>query len=264
MRRSRFSFPPASRTLFWLLVAAAAAVMLLFNCLTPFVADDFTFAFSYRTGERLTGLWDVLQSQTWHYMTWSGRFLIKSLDQWFTIQPKLLFNVCNTLVYVGLALMVYLAAKGRRAPADPQLLLFIFLSFWMVSPVFGQTNLWMCGSFNYLWASFFCLAAGLPFVLQLHSPLRRRPWLAPACFVAGLVGGWSSENTSAGLLVLMVLVNLLCSIFSVIPAIGWIFTLIGGLAGFALLCVGILCFAQLMTNGRVIELPYVGGFRLLP
>ena len=152
MRRSRFSFPPASRTLFWLLVAAAAAVMLLFNCLTPFVADDVTFAFSYRTGERLTGLWDVLQSQTWHYMTWSGRFLIKSLDQWFTIQPKLLFNVCNTLVYVGLALVVYLAAKGRRAPAEPQLLLFIFLSFWMVSPVFGQTNLWMCGSFNYLYS----------------------------------------------------------------------------------------------------------------
>ena len=71
-------------------------------------------------------------------------------------------------------------------------------------------------------------------------------------------------NQGLILLVLMVLVNLLCSIFSVIPAIGWIFTLIGGLAGFALLCVGILCFAQLMTNGRVIELPYVGGFRLLP
>ena len=71
-------------------------------------------------------------------------------------------------------------------------------------------------------------------------------------------------NQGLILLVLTVLVNLLCSIFSVIPAIGWIFTLIGGLIGFALLCVGVLCFAQLMTNGRVIELPYVGGFRLLP
>ena len=27
---------------------------------------------------------------------------------------------------------------------------------------------------------------------------------------------------------------------------------------------GLLCFIQLMTNGRVIELPYVGGVRLLP
>ena len=33
---------------------------------------------------------------------------------------------------------------------------------------------------------------------------------------------------------------------------------------FALFCIGILCFAQMMTNDRVVELPYVGGFRLLP
>ncbi len=71
-------------------------------------------------------------------------------------------------------------------------------------------------------------------------------------------------NQGLILLVLMVLVSLLASILSIIPAIGWIFTLLGGLAGFALLCAGILCLVQLMTNGRVIELPYVGGFRLLP
>lgn len=218
-----------------LLVAAAAAVMLLFNCLTPFVADDFTFAFSYRTGQRLTGLWDVLQSQTYHYFTWSGRFLIKTLDQWFTIQPKPLFNLCNTAIYIGLALLVYLAAKGRRASRDPQLLLFIFLSFWMVSPVFGQTNLWMCGSFNYLWASFFCVAAALPFALQLHSPLGRRPWLPVVCFFVGLVGGWSSENTSAGLLVLMVLA-LGWELVQNRKAPLWMFTgFAGALLGFGLL-----------------------------
>ena len=235
MRRSRFSFLLSNRVLFRLLMAVAAAVMLVFNCLTPLVADDFTFAFSYRTGERLTGLWDVLQSQTWHYMTWSGRFLIKSLDQWFTIQPKLLFNVCNTLVYLGLVFMVYLAAKGRRTPADPQLLLFLFLSFWMVSPVFGQTNLWMCGSFNYLWASFFCMAAGLPFALQLHCPLHSCRWLPFACFFVGLVGGWSSENTSAGLLVLMVLATG-WQLVRERKAPLWMLTgLAGGLLGFALL-----------------------------
>ena len=235
MRRSRFSFLLSNRVLFRLLMAVAAAVMLVFNGLTPLVADDFTFAFSYRTGERLTGLWDVLQSQTWHYMTWSGRFLIKSLDQWFTIQPKLLFNVCNTLVYLGLVFMVYLAAKGRRTPADPQLLLFLFLSFWMVSPVFGQTNLWMCGSFNYLWASFFCMAAGLPFALQLHCPLHSCRWLPFACFFVSLVGGWSSENTSAGLLVLMVLATG-WQLVRERKAPLWMLTgLAGGLLGFALL-----------------------------
>ena len=188
--------------LFWGIVTVVGAVMLLFNCRpTPFVADDFTFAFSFSTGQPLTGIADVLQSQVHHYLHWSGRFIIKALDQWFTVHPKLLFNLCNTLIYLGLALMVYLGAKGRKAKKDPLLLLLIFFSFWMVAPVFGQTNLWMCGSFNYLWASFFCFAAALPYLVYLHAPFSRR-WLPIAAFFLGLVGGWSSANTSAGLLVL--------------------------------------------------------------
>ena len=71
-------------------------------------------------------------------------------------------------------------------------------------------------------------------------------------------------NQGLILLVLIVLVLILFNIFGIIPYIGWIFRLIGGLVAFALFCVGILCFAQVMTNDRVIELPYVGFFRLLP
>lgn len=71
-------------------------------------------------------------------------------------------------------------------------------------------------------------------------------------------------NQGLILLVLMVLVSVLGRILSVIPFIGWLFTLASGLAGFALLCVGLLCFAQMMTNKNVVELPFVGGFRLLP
>ena len=230
-KRERFS----PTHLFWLLVGAAAAVMFVFNCLTPFVADDFTFAFSYRTGERLTGIVDVLQSQLYHYFTWSGRFIIKTLDQWFTTKPKLLFNLCNTLVYVGLALLVYLAAKGRRAKKDPRLLLLIFLSFWMVAPVYGQTNLWMCGSFNYLWASFFCFSAAMPYLLYLHAPFASRRWMPAVSLLLGLVGGWSSENTSAGLLVLMVL-SLGWMLFADKKIPAWAVTgFVGALAGFALL-----------------------------
>lgn len=71
-------------------------------------------------------------------------------------------------------------------------------------------------------------------------------------------------NQGLILLVLMVLVSILGRILSIIPFIGWLFTLASGLVGFALLCVGILCFAQLMTNSNAVELPFVGGFRLLP
>lgn len=71
-------------------------------------------------------------------------------------------------------------------------------------------------------------------------------------------------NQGLILLVLIVLVSILFNIFTVIPLIGWLFQLLGGLVSFALFCVGVLCFIQMMTNDRIIELPYVGGFKLLP
>lgn len=71
-------------------------------------------------------------------------------------------------------------------------------------------------------------------------------------------------NQGLILLVLMVLVSLLGSALGVIPLLGWIFRLAGRLAALALFIIGILCYMQLITNDRVVQLPYVGDFRLLP
>ena len=71
-------------------------------------------------------------------------------------------------------------------------------------------------------------------------------------------------NQGLILTVLSVLVNVLAGILEAIPFIGWLFSLLGGLVSFALFCVGILCFAQMMTHDKVVELPFVGQFRLLP
>lgn len=221
------------------LAAAMAAVvflaMLALNCLTPYVADDYTFSFSYATGERLTGLWSVLESQWYHYFHWSGRFIIKCLAQGFTILPKAVFNLLNAAVYAGLGLVLHRLALGQRRRFDPAVLALIYLSLWMVSPVFGQTNLWMCGSVNYLWATFFCMTALVPYALHLRQCLAPRRWLAPVCLFAGLVAGWASENTSAGLLVALVLcVGFFLWRDKKAPLWAWL-GLLGALAGFALL-----------------------------
>lgn len=209
--------------------------LLALNCLTPYVADDYTFSFSYATGQRLTGLFSVLESQWHHYFHWSGRFIIKCLAQGFTLLPKGVFNVLNAAVYTGLGLVLHRLALGQRRRYDPAVLALVYLSLWMVSPVFGQTNLWMCGSVNYLWATFFCGAALLPYGLYLRRPFAARRWLAPACLAAGLVAGWASENTSAGLLVALVLsLGFFLWRDKKAPLWAWL-GLLGALAGFALL-----------------------------
>lgn len=224
-----------STRLFWLLAGFIFCVMLVFNILTPYIADDYTFSFSYATGERLTGLVDTFQSQIYHYQTWSGRFLIKFLAQWFTIPPKMLFNVLNAAVYTGLGLLFCRMAGGRDHWKSPMMLLFVHLCLWQFSPVFGQTNLWMCGSFNYLWATFFCTLALLPFLLFSNGEALNRPILPVLTLIAGLVGGWSSENTSAGLLVALVLCIAL-ALWEHHKAPIWMWTgLAGALCGFALL-----------------------------
>lgn len=217
------------------MAAAVFLVMLALNLLTPYVADDYTFAFSYATGERLGSLWDVLVSQWHHYFHWSGRFLIKCLAQGFTLLPKAVFDLLNAAVYAGLGLVLHRLAVGQKGRFAPAVLALIYLSLWMVSPVFGQTNLWMCGSVNYLWATFFCMGALVPYGLHLHRPLAAGRWLAPACLLAGLAAGGASENTSAGLLVALVLsLGFFLWRDRKAPAWAWL-GLAGALAGFALL-----------------------------
>ena len=68
-----------------------------------------------------------------------------------------------------------------------------------------------------------------------------------------------------GLLIMVVhiLVSILFSILGASPLLGWLFALAGRLVSLAILVIALLCMAQLMTNERAIELPYIGGFRII-
>ena len=63
---------------------------------------------------------------------------------------------------------------------------------------------------------------------------------------------------------LLTVCSLLCGILAGIPLLGWIFRIISGLACLGLFIVGLLCYIQMMTSKRVVQLPYIGGFRLIP
>ena len=71
-------------------------------------------------------------------------------------------------------------------------------------------------------------------------------------------------NQGLLLLIVIVLVRLLFEVFSMIPWIGWLFSVVGGVLALAGVLVGLFCVVQLTTFSRVTELPYIGAFRLLP
>ena len=70
-------------------------------------------------------------------------------------------------------------------------------------------------------------------------------------------------NQGLLLWIVSILAGILFAILGSLPLIGGLLKLIGKLFQFALLLMGVLCLIQLTTNDRVIELPYIGKFRIL-
>ena len=221
---------PSSRTVRCGLLLFVFAVMLVLNHFTPYLADDFTFSYSFADRDVLSSPFILLRSLYYHYMEWSGRVVVKFFAQLFTIPPKWVFDVCNAAMFALLGWV--LCRLGNVQQKQSALSLgFAFLSLWLVSPVFGQTNLWMCGSCNNLWSTVGCMAFLLPWrTLFAKTPAH---YNAPLLFMGGVFAGWLYENTSAGMLAAMAL----CLVWQLLrkrPLPRW------ALAAFAGSCIGYL------------------------
>ncbi len=192
------------RAIFLLLLIWIAGIMLLLNRHTPLMMDDYDYSFSWSTGERITGLTDVIASQAAHYRIWGGRSLVHALAQGFLAMDKGVFNVANTLMYLLLLLELYALARPKgRSWCWPLLLVAHGVLFTGV-PFFGTVFLWLTGSCNYLWGTVLALTP----LLVLRSAdeggfFARYGVVAwPVCFAAG----WTNENTACGVLALVGLI----------------------------------------------------------
>jgi hypothetical protein len=82
--------------------------------------------------------------------------------------------------------------------------MFINILLWLLLSVWGQTLLWLTGSFNYLWTSTLILIFLVPFRKKvenvLHSPhiIISLLWIIP-----GVLAGWSMENSASGVFILL-------------------------------------------------------------
>ena len=194
------------RAIFLLLLALIGCVMLLLNAHTPLMMDDYDYSFSWSTGERVSGLVDVIASQAVHYRLWGGRSVVHTLAQLFLSMDKRVFDVANTLMYLLLLLEMYALARPRGRRWCWPLLLVAHSALFCGVPFFGTVFLWLTGACNYLWGTTLALTP----LLILRSSLEegffshgKRFFLAlPVCFFAG----WTNENTACGVLALMLVI----------------------------------------------------------
>jgi hypothetical protein len=194
----------AKRLQFGLVIVAVFALSLVLNAATPLIADDYTFAYIFRTPFRVQSLADIAQSQRVFYMTWSGRVVGGFFEQLAVLVGKPTFNVVNSLMMVALVLLVYFNANGLRR-IRVSLLAGIPIMLWFALPSFGQSVLFAAGATNYLWTSAIVLAALLPFRLHAERPgvIGDSIWLAAAFVPLALLAGLSNENMGPATVLLM-------------------------------------------------------------
>ncbi|MDY5875136.1 MAG: DUF6056 family protein [Bacilli bacterium] len=175
--------------------------MLILNFLTPLLADDYSYGLNL-DGKRISSVIDIFNYQIWHYFNWGGRTIAHTFAQTFLIFPKVIFNVLNSIIYTILIYLIYLHGKLNRKNKDnPYMLLLIHFILWFMIPVFGQSFIWLIGSCNYLWTTVIIL-----YFLWLYrkNSISEKWYNLLLMFILGLLAGWTNENTSGGLIIILI------------------------------------------------------------
>ncbi|MCD8063186.1 DUF6056 family protein [Akkermansia sp.] len=196
--------PRTSRVWFWALVAAALLYVALLSWWSPFTSDTYHHAL---TGmEHRFSLSLVWERCVASYMNWNPRigeylaFAVATAGKW-------LFILLNPFVQVGLALMMFYLASGRRVDprSCPDVRLFglgLLLLFTCTARP-GVTIYWLSGATNYswgaaVWLGFLCLYRGLLENGEKGKPAKKGFGQWAAVLVLGFLAGMTNENNIPG------------------------------------------------------------------
>ena len=231
-----------------------AGAFFALNLLTCLYADDFSYTYTFAVKEnkyRISNLYELYLSQRNHYQVMNGRTVVHTLAQLFLMWGKPLFNVLNTLAFLGLGVLIYHHGCGSRTDFRPGAFFAVFFLLWVVTPAFGESFLWLVGACNYLFGILIILLCLLPVTRGFRDGFLPKPaWKTAGFFLLSLLAGWTNENNAVALVVvfLLTILTLLLQKKSV-PL--WLWTgLVGSVIG---------CLLLLLSPGEATRLANSGG-----
>lgn len=153
--------------------------------------DDLWYATNLKTDSPLQGLWDIMESQVWHFLNWGGRCVTHGVLQMTLMSGELAADMLNVAATLLLGWMVCLTA-GWRKPFS-----FLCASCLIVAlnANVKMSMFWQAGCVNYVYSSVWILAFLWPYLRQVEEPEGSflplvDMWILPL----GLMAGWSNEN----------------------------------------------------------------------
>ena len=158
--------------------------------LIPFINDDLWYATNLTTGEPVTGIMDIFQSQNWHYFNWGGRIVNHAVLQAVLSLGEFGADVANILATIVLGIVICVLSQCRNP------LYFLLCESLIVSfnaSIF-YSMYWESGSVNYLYSTSWILLYLFVVLRELKEdagPLKGIAfWIIPLAFIAGM----SNEN----------------------------------------------------------------------
>ena len=224
------------RTINLVTVSAVFLLVLLLSYMCPLITDDLHFKFIWNGFDavpgqetRVSSLGDTIESAKNYYQFSGGRvichfivFTLVNLNRW-------VFAVLNSMVFVASGWLIY-AHLGREYTGQSKWMLpLIYLSVFLLLPVWGDSVLWISGSVNYLWAGTAFLWA-LYQIDKQEKSVRNNVLTGIAVLIAS-----STNEISGGMLTVVLILRMLAwkekplhyyyyALFCVIPGMGLVLT----------------------------------------
>ena len=197
----------------YIITAVGVAVLLILqfvlHLMTPFMRDDLWYATNLVTGEKISSIGDIIESQIWHYFNWGGRSINHALLQAVLASGETGAAILNTLAALILGFAICFAAKVK----NPLFYLLAEACIIAFNASIFFSMFWESGSVNYLYSSSWILFYMAIVLKTLDSDLVSSSskktniseilkciWIIPL----SLISGWSTENMGPSCFVLTV------------------------------------------------------------
>lgn len=175
--------------------------MTLLSFLTPMIADDYSYSFSFADYSRIESVGDIVGSMAAHRETINGRVIAHSMVQFFLMLPKAVFNISNGLAASLFVFLTSLYSDFGLERKNAFVLAIAVLALWYFVPQFGEVFLWLDGAFSYGWAMLFSLLFVFPFYREFcGSGHRTQSWVKAVYVVFAFAAGAYSESSSLAML----------------------------------------------------------------
>lgn len=168
------------------------------------VMDDYNYTYHWGSSGFNESLGDIFGSLYYHYFHHGGRVVLHFFVFLFCMADKVWFNLSASVCFCALGRLAAFQCMGSLKKVSSHVLLLIYMAYYLLTPSFADSFLWIAGSCNYLFSLVIVLTYLIPWRLALSGKPVNSRWLYPFVLIGGILAGWTNENLCLALITIQI------------------------------------------------------------